>query len=118
MRVKARALGLPAEDYQNDKVLEDGDLLYSGSLPLPPDFWSRNGKSVESWQSGAHTYYRISGPIVPHLMINQFVYFEAPGEPSLYARVSEIRDKTAVLKTLKDYGHAKNAVWGVTTRNR
>jgi len=118
MRVKARALGLPTEDYQNDKALEDGDLLYSGVLQLPPDFWSRNGKSVESWQSGAHTFYRISGPIVPQLMINQFVYFEAPGEPSLYARVSEIRDKTAVLKTLKDYGHAKNAVWGVTTRNR
>ena len=118
MRVKARALGLPAEDYQNDKALEDGDLLYSGVLQLPPDFWNRNGKSVESWQSGAHTFYRISGPIVPQLMINQFVYFEAPGEPNLYARVSEIRDKTAVLKTLKDYGHAKNAVWGVTTRNR
>ena len=118
MRVKARALGLPAEDYQNDKALEDGDLLYSGALQLPQDFWSRNGKSVESWQSGAHTFYRISGPIVPQLLINQFVYFEAPGEPSLYARVSEIRDKTAVLKTLKDYGHAKNAVWGVTTRNR
>ncbi|MDY0106168.1 MAG: PhoH family protein, partial [Giesbergeria sp.] len=118
MRVKARALGLPAEDYQNDKALEDGDLLYSGVMQLPPDFWNRNGKSVESWQSGAHTFYRISGPIVPQLMINQFVYFEAPGEPSLYARVSEIRDKTAVLKTLKDYGHAKNAVWGVTTRNR
>ena len=118
MRVKARALGLPAEDYQNDKALEDGDLLYSGALQLPQDFWSRNGKAVESWQSGAHTFYRISGPIVPQLLINQFVYFEAPGEPSLYARVSEIRDKTAVLKTLKDYGHAKNAVWGVTTRNR
>ena len=56
MRVKARALGLPAEDYQNDKALEDGDLLYSGVLPLPPDFWNRNGKSVESWQSGAHTF--------------------------------------------------------------
>ena len=118
MRVKARALGLPAEDYQSDKVLEDDDLLYSGILPLPADFWSRNGEAVESWQSGPHTYYRISGPIVPQLMINQFVYFEAPGEPSLYARVSEIRDRTAVLKTLKDYGHGKNAVWGVTTRNR
>ena len=118
MRVKARALGLPAEDYQSDKVLADDDLLYSGLLALPADFWSTHGKSVESWQSGAHTYYRISGPIVPQLLINQFVYFEAPGEPSLYARVSEIRDTTAVLKTLKDYGHAKNAVWGVTTRNR
>ncbi len=118
MRVKARALGLPAEDYQSDKVLADDDLLYSGMLVLPADFWSSHSKSMESWQNGAHTYYRISGPIVPQLMINQFVYFEAAGEPSLYACVSEIRDKTAVLKTLKDYGHAKNAVWGVTTRNR
>ncbi len=118
MRVKARALGLAAEDYQNDKTLEDGDLLYSGSMALPPDFWAKHGKTVESWQSGSHTFYRISGPVVPSLLINQFVYFEAPGEPSLYARVTEIRAKTAVLKTLKDYGHLKNAVWGVTTRNR
>ena len=117
MRVKARALGLATDDYQNDKTLDDLDLLYSGSLALPTDFWAKHG-NVESWQSGSHTFYRISGPIVPSLLINQFVYFEAPGEPSLYARVIEIRGKTAVLKTLKDYGHLKNSVWGVTTRNR
>jgi PhoH-like ATPase len=118
MRIKARALGLAAEDYQNDKTLEDGDLLYSGWMALPTDFWSKHGKSVESWQSGGSTYYRISGPLVPDLHINQFVYLETPGEPSLYARVTEIRGKTAVLRTLKDYGHAKNAVWGVSARNR
>ncbi|MCZ2103837.1 MAG: PhoH family protein [Comamonadaceae bacterium] len=118
MRVKARALGLAAEDYQNDKVLDDGDLLYTGYLALPPDFWARAGKNVESWQNGAHTYYRVSGPQVAQMMINQYVYFEAPGEPALHARVTEIRDKTAVLQTLKDYGSSKNAVWGVNTRNR
>ncbi|SFM55014.1 PhoH family protein [Variovorax sp. OV329] len=118
MRVKARALGLAADDYQNDKTLEDGDLLYSGSLALPPDFWTRQSKTVESWQSGSSTFYRISGPLVPSLYINQFVFFEAPGEPSMYARVTEIRENTAVLKTLKDYASGKNAVWGVTTRNR
>ena len=118
MRVKARALGMAAEDYQNDKVLDDGDLLYSGALALPTDFWNRHGKAIESWQQGSHTFYRFSGPLVPSLLINQFVYLEAPGEPSLYARVTEIRGKTAVLKTLKDFGHAKNAVWGVATRNR
>ncbi len=118
MRVKARALGLPTDDYQNDKTLDDGDLLYTGSLALPADFWDKHGKTVESWQHGGHTFYRVEGPIVPQLLINQFVYFESPGEPSLYARVTEIRGKTAVLKTLKDYGHSKNAVWGVTTRNR
>jgi PhoH-like ATPase len=118
MRVKSRALGLATDDYQNDKTLEDGDLLYAGSLALPPNFWTTHGNTVESWQQGAHTYYRITGPLVPSLLINQFVYFEAPGEPSLYARVTEIRDRTAVLKTLKDFTHLKNAVWGITTRNR
>ena len=118
MRVKARALGLHAEDYENDKTLDDGDLLYAGVLQLPPDFWTRQSKAVESWQAGSATYYRISGPVVPSLQINQFVYFEAPGEPSLYARVTEIHGKVAVLRTLKDYTHLKNAVWGVTARNR
>ncbi len=118
MRVKARALGLPAEDYTNDKALEDGDLLYTGVLPLPADFWERHGKTMESWQQGGHTFYRISGPVVPQLLINQFVYLEAPGATPLYARVTEITGKTAVLKTLRDYTHGKNAVWGVTARNR
>jgi PhoH-like ATPase len=117
MRVKARALGLAADDYQNDKTLEDGDLLYAGSLALPPDFWARQARRWKAGRAAAH--------VLPHQRpdraqpdINQFVYFEAPGEPSLYARVTEIRGKTAVLKTLKDYSHLKNAVWGVTTRNR
>ena len=118
MRVKARALGLHAEDYQNDKTLEDGDLLYSGALALSSDFWSKQAKTIESWQSAGHTYYRISGAVVSSLHINQFIFFESPGEPSLYARVTEIRGKTAVFKTLKDFSHLKNAAWGITTRNR
>ncbi len=118
MRVKARALGLATDDYQNDKTLEDGDLLYSGAMALPGDFWATHGQKIESWQQGQHTFYKIDGPIVPQMLINQFVYFESPGEPSLYARVTEIRGNTAVLKTLRDFNHMKNAVWGVTTRNR
>jgi PhoH-like ATPase len=118
MRVKARALGLNTDDYKNDKTLEDGDLLYSGALALPADFWASHGQAVESWQQGPHTFYKVDGPIVPDMYINQFVYFEAPGEPSLYARVTEIRGTTAVLRTLKDFNHLKNAVWGVTARNR
>ncbi|WP_088282083.1 PhoH family protein [Ideonella sp. A 288] len=118
MRVKARALGLPAEDYFNDKVLEDGDLLYTGILPLPADFWERHGKTMESWQQGGATFYRISGPLVPSLLVNQFVFLETPGAAPLYARVAEITGKTAVLKTLKDYTSPKNGVWGVSARNR
>jgi PhoH-like ATPase len=116
MRVKARALGLPAEDYFNDKVLEDTDILYTGVCALPARFWERNGKGMESWQQNGFTWYRITGPVVADLHVSQFVYLEE-GTP-FHAQVKEIRGRTAVLRVLRDYLHAKNAVWGVTARNR
>ncbi len=118
MRIKARALGIAAEDYYNDKVLEDTELLYSGMQELPADFWERHGKAMESWQHGGHTYYRLTGPLVPSLLVNEFVYQETPGEAPLYALVKEVSGRTAVLQTLKDYTHQKNNVWGITARNR
>jgi len=116
MRIKARTLGLPAEDYRNDQVLEDTDLLYGGVLQLPADFWDRHAKGMESWQQGGSTFYRISGPLVGSMVINQFVHLE--GEAPLMAQVKELSGRTAVLQTLRDYGHHKNAVWGITARNR
>ena len=116
MRIKARALALTAEDYFNDQVLEDTDLLYSGALKLPDDFWEKHGKGIESWQQQGVTYYRLSGPLISSFVLNQFVYFE--GEMPLLAQVREINGKSAVLHTLRDYAHLKNAVWGVTARNR
>lgn len=116
MRIKARALGLLAEDYFNDQVLEDRDLLYSGFQELPADFWEKNSKGIESWQQAGSTFYKISGPAVKDIMVNQFVYCDA-GLP-LIAQVKEINGKTAVLQTLRDFSHNKNAVWGITARNR
>jgi PhoH-like ATPase len=116
MRVKARALGLPTEDYTSDKVLEDTDILYTGSLALPVSFWDRHGKGMESWQHGGFTYYRVTGPQVGEMLVNQFVYLE--GDAPFLAQVKELRGRTAVLRVLRDYLHAKNAVWGITARNR
>ena len=116
MRLKARTLGMAAEDYYNDHVLEDTDLMYSGVMQLPEDFWNRHGKDVESWQQGGTTFYRVHGPLCSQFMVNQFVYFE--GQLPLYAQVREVSGKTAVLATLRDYTHGKNNVWGITARNR
>jgi PhoH-like ATPase len=116
MRIKARALGLAAEDYFNDKVLEDTDLLYTGTRPLPADFWDKHGKDMESWQQHGQTFYRVRGPLCPSLLVNQFVYLE--DEKPFYAQVKEVSGKTAILQTLRDYTHSRNSVWGVAGRNR
>ncbi len=116
MRIKARALGLAAEDYFNDKVLEDTDLLYTGARALPHDFWDKHGREMESWQQAGHTYYRVRGPLCASLLVNQFVYLE--DEKPFYAQVKEASGKTAILQTLRDYAHHRHNVWGITARNR
>jgi len=116
MRIKAHAIGLAAEDYFNDKVLEDTDLLYTGVLGLPEDFWDKHGKDVESWQEHGRTLYRVKGPLCPSLLVNQFVFHE--GSQPFYAIVKDVKGKVATLQTLKDYSHHKNNVWGITSRNR
>jgi len=116
MRIKARAIGVAAEDYFNDKVLEDTDLLYTGMRELPKDFWDKHGKDMESWQEQGRTLYRIKGPLVASFFLNEFVYQD--DDKPFYAIVCAQEGKTCVLKTLKDYTHQKNNIWGITARNR
>ena len=116
MRLKARALNLPAEDYLNDHVLDDSDLLYDGIMPLPENFWIKHGKDIESWQQNGLTWYRVRGPLCSQFSVNEFVYYD--GDMPLSAQVREVTGKSAVLATLRDFSHAKNSVWGITARNR
>jgi PhoH-like ATPase len=116
MRIKARTLGLAAEDYFSDKALEDSDLLYTGVLELGEDFWESHGKDMQSWQEGGRSLYRVRGPLVGSLFVNQFVHLE--GEPRFDAWVKEIDGGSAVLETLRDHTQPKHNVWGITARNR
>jgi len=116
MRIKARALGLAAEDYFSDKVLEDADLLYTGSRGLPEDFWDSHGGEMESWQQAGHTYYRVRGPLCPGLLVNEFVYLES--DRPFHAQVKEVDGSTAILMTLHDYSGERQNVWGISARNR
>ncbi len=116
IRIKARALSIPAEDYFNDKVLEDSELLYTGIQELPENFWEKHSKNMESWQDNGRMFYRITGPMCPDFLVNQFVFYgyEKPFE----AIVRSIEGKTAVLEIIKDYTQSKYNVWGITARNR
>ncbi|MGV0954754.1 MAG: PhoH family protein [Fluviibacter sp.] len=116
MRIKARALGLLAEDYFNDKVLEDTDLLYAGSRELPGNFWDTHGTGMESWKKDSRTGYRITGPLCREFLQNEFVY--DLNDPPFEAIVREVSGNSAVLETLVDYTQQKHAVWGIAARNR
>jgi len=117
MRIKARALGLSAQDYFNDKVLEDTDLLYTGARELSADFWDKNGKDMKSGTQSGHTFYNLKGPDCRDLLVNEFVFQDDPNNP-FHAVVTAQDSSTATLRTLTDYTHSKNAIWGITARNR
>lgn len=116
IRIKARAIGVAAEDYFNDKVLEDTDLLYSGMKELPADFWEKHSKAMESWQDAGRMFYRINGPLCKSFLVNEFVYYEF--EKPFHAIVRSIEGNSAVLEVVKDYTQPKHNIWGITARNR
>ncbi|WP_047551387.1 PhoH family protein [Methylotenera sp. G11] len=116
VRIKARAMGVLAEDYFNDKVLEDTDILYSGMKELPADFWEKHSKAMESWQESGRMFYRLSGPLCKTFLVNEFVYYEF--EKPFHAIVRSAEGNTAVLEVVKDHLLPKHNIWGINARNR
>src|ERR1700733_6259509 len=66
LRIKAGILGIPAQDYYNDKVLEDVNLLHRGLHVLDNNFWDTHAKDMNAWQESGRTFYKISGPLIQH----------------------------------------------------
>jgi PhoH-like ATPase len=115
LRIKASVVGLQAEDYQNDKALDDLSLLYSGQTELAEDFWDSHSKNMESWNEDGHTFYRVSGPDTQSWYPNQFLYSD--GEAALEATVVSKENNDAMIELVDDY-RSKRTVWGINARNR
>lgn len=116
LRIKATIIGVHAEDYFNDKTLDDLDLLFSGSEPLPADFWEVHSRDMDSWQEDGRTFYRIQGPQVSGWAPNEFLYSE--DESKFEAVVRTVEGDSAVIELVHQYGGERNSVWGITARNR
>ena len=110
IRIKARALGIAAEDYFNDKVLEDTEMLYTGITELPEDFWEKHSKDMESCQENGRMFYRLTGPMCPNFSINEFIFYEF--DKPFHAIVRKISGKTATLEVTKDFINGKHNLWG------
>lgn len=118
MRLKGAALNLVAEDYYNDKMIEDSDILYSGTLKLPANFWDEHGRNLKSWQKDGRTWYQIEGSLVPSFLVNQFIWYEQEGATPFYAQVMSVEGNRATVRLIDDYLNPKHTVWGINARNR
>jgi PhoH-like ATPase len=115
LRIKAGIIGIPAEDYYNDKVLDDVNLLHSGFHLLDNDFWDDHAKNMEAWEESGKTLYRISGPLVSQWNYNDCLSTQ---DNQFQAIVKELVEETAVVQLARDFNQPKNTVWGINARNR
>ena len=116
MRIKATTLGIPAEDYFNDKVLDDTDMLYSGKLALASNFWESIDSTLKSWQDQNATFYRFEPEHPEDFILNACVTVE--GDANFMAIVAARQGRTVTLRLMRDYrskSHIK--VWGIQARN-
>jgi len=118
LRIKAALLGIHAEDYSNDKVLDDVSLLYSGEQSLPADFWDKHSKEIESWQDEGRTYYRVNGEGVADWYPNQCLFLEGANDGGFDAMVRRKEENSAIIELVNDYTNPKHSVWGIAARNR
>ena len=89
MRLKARACGIEAQDYQTDQLIDDIDLLPQGYIEFENSFWDNISK-VETLQKESATEHII--PLVDELNgldINDFII----DEQGFVGRLSESNDK-------------------------
>jgi PhoH-like ATPase len=116
LRIKAAVVGVPAEDYHNDQVLDDVSLLYSGQHELSADFWENHSKDMDSWQEEGRTFYRVSGPGTAGWHHNQCLYMEGDGGFEAMVRGRDGND--AIIELVDDYRGSRHSVWGISARNR
>lgn len=116
LRIKAAILGVQAEDYYNDRALDDLSLLYRGMRVHDESFWEANPQ-IESWNEGSLTHYRIPISEENGWHPNQCV---AIGESSngIEAVVKEVDKESVKLRLVDDYYDGHKNVWGIHARNR
>ncbi len=116
LRIKAAIHNVPAEDYYNDRALDDVDLLYQGMSIEDDSFWERYPE-FDSWSESGATYYRIKRIEDDDWFPNQCIVI-GEGDGSIEAIVVEVNEAFAVLKLVTDYQSGKTSVWGIQARNR
>ncbi|HEX5756941.1 MAG TPA: PhoH family protein [Arenimonas sp.] len=116
LRIKATVCGVPSEDYENDRAIDDFNLLFTGATELPADFWERHEGSLRSWTEKGRTYYEVKREEGDGWYANQFLYL--PGNDEVEMKVAKLDGDRAILRIVDDFRASQHQVWGINARNR
>jgi PhoH-like ATPase len=115
LRIKAAILGVQAEDYYNDRALDDLSLLYRGLRVHEEQFWEAYPQ-LESWNENGRAFYRFPRDEENDWYPNQCVAIGEQG--SVEALVKEVDEEKVKLRLVDDYYDGRKNVWGIHARNR
>ena len=116
LRIKARVLGIHAEDYLDDMVLDDASLLYDGMAALTPSIAASDSSSAARWQHDGRTFLPIDESDARRLHPNQCLY--DPNTDSGGYIFRDMDNSGRALEPVRDYTASGNTVWGIHARNR
>ena len=113
MRLKAKGSGLEfVEDYRNDKVLDDVNLLAKGYEYFEEGFWQRI-KRVSTEREDDETYHLIERSELPHAYPNLFLIDDS----DFVGMVISVNDEHIRLLDLNRQRLLHQSVWGIKPRN-
>lgn len=110
---KARALNLLSEDYGNDAVVTDSDLLFSGETQLPDHWWA----GAQTSQQGNRAS-KLSIPEDTILYPNQLIHDGRKDGPNLIVKAIEKDAGTFTAIRIENFRKKQNAILGINARNR
>ncbi|NDY96487.1 PhoH family protein [Wenzhouxiangella limi] len=114
LRIKAAIHGLLAEDYHNDRALDDLSLLYTGMRELDHSFWDLH-QPEHSWTEDGRTFYRIRRGDEEDWHPNQCL--RLAGDSGIEALVRRVEEHQVILEVARDYRRSQHDVWGIRARN-
>jgi PhoH-like ATPase len=115
LRIKAAIVGVQAEDYYNDRALDDLSLLYRGVRQHDEGFWEAHPQ-VESWNQAGRTHYRFGKSRENNWYPNQCVTIGDQG--GVEAVVKQVTVDSVTMRLVDDYYDGRKSVWGIHARNR
>ncbi len=118
LRIKASICGVAAEDYENDRAIDDFNLLFTGVTRTAKPISGNNTKAIcAPGPTKAAPITKSSAPRDDDWYLNQFLYM--PGDDDVEMKVGKMEGDRVVLQIVDDFrAHPASGLGHQRTQSR